>query len=321
VICAELCAGAGGAALGLEAAGFTHGALVEADADAVQSLKLNRPGWPVVRGDIRDGHLTGSFDLLSAGLPCTPHSRGGKQLGTDDERHLWSAATAIISEARPRAVMLETADAVLGPKFAGERASTIGRLEALGYTVFWHPVDCLMFGISQHRRRAILVAFLEPGAARAFRWPDWVPQAPPTVGELLYPRMSADGWRGAEAWRDRANDWAPAIVGGSEKHGGPDLGPSRTKEAWRRLGVNPLGLANDVPDADGRYERSSEGKFAYVGADGPMLTVGMAALLQGFPPDWGFSGGKTSRYRQVGNAFPPPAAKAIGEAIRTALTT
>jgi DNA (cytosine-5)-methyltransferase 1 len=52
-----------------------------------------------------------------------------------------------------------------------------------------------------------------------------------------------------------------------------------------------------------------------------MLTIGMGAHLQGFPAGWGFSGGKTSRWRQVGNAFPPPAAKAVGIAIRTALTT
>ena len=47
----------------------------------------------------------------------------------------------------------------------------------------------------------------------------------------------------------------------------------------------------------------------------PRLTVGMAALIQGFPPDWVFSGSKTHAYRQVGNAFPPPVAKAVGEEI------
>jgi DNA (cytosine-5)-methyltransferase 1 len=49
------------------------------------------------------------------------------------------------------------------------------------------------------------------------------------------------------------------------------------------------------------------------------LTVAQMALLQGFPADWSFAGGKTSAYRQVGNAFPPPVAEAVGRAVSTAL--
>jgi site-specific DNA-cytosine methylase len=47
----------------------------------------------------------------------------------------------------------------------------------------------------------------------------------------------------------------------------------------------------------------------------PKLTVKMASLIQGFPPEWVFVEKKTPAYRQVGNAFPPPVAKAIGTAI------
>ena len=47
----------------------------------------------------------------------------------------------------------------------------------------------------------------------------------------------------------------------------------------------------------------------------------MVARLQGWQDDWGwrFSGRKTARYRQIGNAFPPPVAQALGSAIRSAL--
>jgi DNA (cytosine-5)-methyltransferase 1 len=51
----------------------------------------------------------------------------------------------------------------------------------------------------------------------------------------------------------------------------------------------------------------------------PKLTTGQAALLQGFPPEWLFSGTKTARWRQVGNAFPPPVAEAVGRSIASAL--
>jgi DNA (cytosine-5)-methyltransferase 1 len=45
----------------------------------------------------------------------------------------------------------------------------------------------------------------------------------------------------------------------------------------------------------------------------------MAAAVQGFPPDWRFYGRKTASYRQIGNAFPPPVARAVGTRIRMAI--
>jgi len=45
----------------------------------------------------------------------------------------------------------------------------------------------------------------------------------------------------------------------------------------------------------------------------------MAAAVQGFPASWRFSGRKTAQYRQIGNAFPPPVARAVGESIRSAI--
>jgi DNA (cytosine-5)-methyltransferase 1 len=96
-------------------------------------------------------------------------------------------------------------------------------------------------------------------------------------------------------------------VGGSKKHGGPDLGPTRAREAWKVLGVNGLGVADDPPGPD------------YPLHQPPKLTTRMVARIQGFPDSWKFSGRKTAAYRQVGNAFPPPVAQALGEAIRHAL--
>jgi len=319
MIAAELCAGGGGTALGLEQAGFTHGALVEIDADACATLRLNRPGWPVHHGDITTGSLTGSFGLVSAGLPCTPHSRGGRQLGADDERHLWDAALRIIGEARPRAVMLETADAILSAKFDGERAGTLGRLAALGYAgLRWQVIDASEHGVPQRRRRAVLVAFLDQRAAAAFRWPEPSGRPPPAVGDVLYPLMAARGWPGADAWRAGAQGVAPVLTGGSRKHGGPDLGASQGKAAWRRLGIDPMGIADEAPGPDGKFRRGA-GKIFDAAESGPMLTIEMAALIQGFPPGWLFCSGKTADYRQVGNALPPPAARAAGAAIMATL--
>ena len=116
-----------------------------------------------------------------------------------------------------------------------------------------------------------------------------------------------NGWRAAEDWAEKAGDIAPTVVGGSKKHGGPDLGPTRSRKAWAELGVDGLGIANEAPAPD------------FVGM--PKLTVRMVARIQGFPDDWGFWGGKTARYRQVGNAFPPPVARAVALRIEAAIVS
>lgn len=319
--CLELCAGGGGTALGLEAAGFTHRLLVDNDPDCCATLRTNRPGWQVWLGDIGGlpfSKLAGRADLLSAGLPCTPHSRGGRQLGEGDERYLWHHACRITGEVLPPAVMLETAGAILSPRFDADRAVTLGHLRALGYQAQWDAVDASQHGVPQRRVRAVLVAFREPGAAAAFVWPSPSTKPPPTVGGTLLPLMAARGWPGAGAWAAGARGLAPTVTGGSKRHGGADLGASQGKAAWRRLGGDPMGLADEAPGPDGKYQRG-KGLVFDAGGHGPMLTVPMAALIQGFPVDWAFTGRKTAAYRQVGNAFPPPVARVLGEAIRAAL--
>jgi DNA (cytosine-5)-methyltransferase 1 len=124
---------------------------------------------------------------------------------------------------------------------------------------------------------------------------------------VLHDLMSERGWPGADAWRDRARGIAPTIVGGSKKHGGPDLGPTRAREAWKALSVNGLGIADEPPGPD------------FPPYQLPKLTTRMVARVQGFDDTWEFSGRKTAAYRQVGNAFPPPVARALGRAIRAAL--
>ena len=76
MISVEMCAGAGGQALGLEKAGFEHSALVELDPAACATLRLNRPTWNVVEQDLRtfDGRPFAGVDLVSGGVPCPPFS-------------------------------------------------------------------------------------------------------------------------------------------------------------------------------------------------------------------------------------------------------
>jgi len=298
----EICAGAGGQALGLEQAGFDHVALVEIDADACSTLRLNRPRWKVVETDLKkfDGSSLRGVDLLAGGVPCPPFSKAGKQLGESDERNLFPAAIRLVDECRPTAIMLENVPGLLDPSFCEYRDLIEVSLRKMGYTPFWTTLNACKYGVSQLRPRVVLAA-IRRELAHTFCWPMPSEGNPPTVGELLYPLMASAGWHLVDEWRERANNIAPTIVGGSKKHGGPDLGPTRAKKSWASLGVDGHGVASEPPRPE----------FAGL----PRLTVPMVARLQGFPEDWQFCGRKTSTYRQVGNAFPPPVALAVGRSI------
>jgi DNA (cytosine-5)-methyltransferase 1 len=301
----ELCAGAGGQALGIERAGFSHVGLVEIDRHACATLKENRPQWSVICGDIGSIKTQDykGVELLAGGLPCPPFSIAGKQLGRNDERDLFPVALRLADEIRPRAIMIENVRGILDPIFQSYREEWKASLRKLGYLSDWRLLNASDFGVPQLRPRVVFVA-LRSQDADGFEWPSAAAKSCATVGETLRDLMATRGWEQADSWAARANQIAPTIVGGSKKHGGPDLGPTRAKRAWAALGVDGHGIADHAPPP------------MFFGM--PRLTVRMVARLQGFPDTWKFVGGKTNSYRQVGNAFPPPVATAVAERIAAA---
>jgi DNA (cytosine-5)-methyltransferase 1 len=369
----EICAGAGGQAIGLHQAGFGHLALVEIDKYAVETLRLNIEdhevwAWEREHCDVLSADVTkfepqqdlhkgadllaqNGLDLLAGGVPCPPFSHAGKQLGKLDERDLFPRMLQLVEKLKPRAVMIENVRGIMDPKFSDYRDWIRARLEGgtyraddgqtvrdegLGYTVCrWDVLEASDFGVPQLRPRAILVAFRDDVIEDLkYEWPAPTHEDPVSVAVSLEPSMrerygryfnGVHGERarkGFDRWLKKARERdaelkgkgggiAPTLVGGSKKHGGADLGPSRAKAAWKQLGISGMGVANDI---DACEKKASEERDLF-GADGPMLTVRQAAVIQGFPPEWDFSGGKTAQYRQVGNAFPPPVARAVGKSI------
>ncbi|MEU7136652.1 DNA (cytosine-5-)-methyltransferase [Streptomyces sp. NPDC046261] len=336
----EICAGAGGQALGLHAAGFRHLALLEIDKHACATLRFNvanHPDWSgceVVEGDLKEVHPfkhpqlekfglePGDLDLLAGGVPCPPFSVAGKQLGEDDERDLFPSMLELVSQLRPKAVMIENVRGILDAKFEDYRHRIVAEIESFGYGFCgWRLVEARSYGVPQLRPRAILVMVDRKYLKGAqFQWPvgdETVLTVAEALKETMWERCEAHGPEGRavfDKWlaaATRHGGEAPTLVGGSKKHGGADLGPSRAKKAWRELGVDPMGVANDPEDCAPQRDLFR--------SDGPMLTVEQAAIIQGFPRHWNFQGRKTARYRQVGNAFPPPVAEALGRAIAAVL--
>lgn len=340
----EICAGAGGQAVGLHNAGFRHLALVEIDTHAAATLKLNvaeRKLWgeeeakecQILSMDVKDFEPPpdGDLALLAGGVPCPPFSVAGRQLGKDDERDLFPEMLRLINHLKPRAVMIENVAGLVKPfhKFASYREEIKKGIRSEGYVVCgWRLLEAADYGVPQLRPRAILVA-IRNDCYRGFEWPKPSGELV-TVAEALKSTMerrfdSAGRHEGYVKWWKKATDAgavAPTLVGGSKKHGGADLGPTRAKRAWAVLGVNGMGVANDEIDVNverdlGNLDLKIEDPD--IKRLGPMLTVEQAAIIQGFPQNWRFSGRKTAQYRQVGNAFPPPVAEAVGRAIKEAL--
>ncbi|WP_416982737.1 DNA cytosine methyltransferase [Streptomyces sp. T028] len=328
----EICAGAGGQSFGLHKAGFTHLLAVELDKHAAHTLDQNLrrvlkkdgvdvPDELVRVGDVADpkvwdpeAYKDREIALLAGGVPCPPFSIAGKQLGSSDERDLFAWAIELCGRIRPKALLLENVRGLSANRFSGYRQAVLDKLHELGYIADWQLLHASHFGVPQLRPRFVLVALL-PEYFEYFQWPEGNPDDAPTVGEALADLMGANGWgdENVEAWVKKANKIAPTIVGGSKKHGGADLGPTRAKRAWAELGVDAMGVNYEAPDKN--FEPVN-------GATGPKLTTQMVARIQGWRGEfahWDFLGLKTSVYRQIGNAFPPPVAKALGVSIKNAL--
>jgi DNA (cytosine-5)-methyltransferase 1 len=303
----EICAGAGGQAVGLEQSGFRHRAAIEIEKDACDTLSKNLDSQKVLCEDLKvfDAKEFNGVDLLAGGVPCPPFSMASKQLGREDERDLFPDALRIARQTTPKAILLENVRGLSSPKFKEYREWILKYLGSLGYRCDWRLLNASDFGVPQLRPRFILVALKDEYAAY-FNWPT-PHERKTTVGQALVDLMAAEGWSGALNWAENANDIAPTLVGGSKKHGGADLGPTRAKQQWLKLGVDGRGIANSPPTNSDPMEHI------------PRLTLRMAARIQGFPDFWKFSGSKTSVYRQIGNAFPPPVASAIGTQLIKAL--
>nr|BFE76832.1 hypothetical protein GCM10020092_101330 [Actinoplanes digitatis] len=191
--------------------------------------------------------MPGKAALLAGGVPCPPFSVAGKQLGSADERDLFAWAVEAASRMQPEAVLLENVRGLNDARFAGYRQAVVDRFADLGYTAFWELLEARDFGVPQLRPRMILVA-LRPEYVEYFAWPE-KSAVTRTVSGVLSNLMAANHWREdyLEKWIKAADRIAPTIVGGSKKHGGADLGPTRAKRAWAELWTDGHGLANSAP--------------------------------------------------------------------------
>jgi len=321
-----LFAGAGGADIGLQAAGCQHVACVEGDRTAVATLIA--AGFPGVRAwigtpppgsDVPAWNWDGSpVDLLWASPPCQPYSQAGKQLGADDPRDGWPATLATIREVRPRWVIIENVGGAPVESWAADLGPSMFR-SGLYPHVSTRLLDAADWGLPSHRRREFLVAGPAP-----YRWPEPThcgPDAPvaarmrllPWVGfgEALgiSPESSLLPGNGGHLPAPRcASEPAHTVTGSCPQYLSlPSAGVCTTEVKGTRASAASNFTFNGGPD------RASDSLFLATGRR--RLTWQECATLVGFPDDYPFQGTIEARYRQVGNAVAPIMAEALARSI------
>ena len=152
----DLFSGIGGLSLGLEAAGMKTVLFCERDSFCRAVLKKHWPEVPC-HDDVTtfDGaKYEGSVDLVCGGYPCQPFSVAGKQLGHEDERHLWPEMLRIIQGCRPRWVVAENVAGHISLGFDEVATS----LEAEGFTVWPFVIPACAVDAWHRRDRLWIIA-------------------------------------------------------------------------------------------------------------------------------------------------------------------
>jgi DNA (cytosine-5)-methyltransferase 1 len=377
----ELFTGAGGLALGLERAGFRHVALIERDAHACHTLRANSgisvDAWPVFEMPVEEFDFkpyVGRVDLLAGGPPCQPFSIGGKHKGDEDTRNMFPQVVRAIRELAPPAILIENVRGLLRENFKPyfeyiilqlqyptlqlmpkeswtEHKARLqdmrdsGKYVDLAYDVYYKLINCVDYGVPQHRYRVFIVGFRHDYMIR-WQWP----RENHSKQALLYAQ-----WVDGTYWREHGLIERPSI-------------PEKIRpyiNRLERLLISPSGLRwrtvrdalqgleiprDDLPHPHIMNHVGIPGARSYKGHTGSNIdepaktlkagdhgvpggentlcledetvryfTVRESARLQTFPDTYVFGSSRTESMRQIGNAVPVVMGGILAASIRSAL--
>ncbi|MBQ0020658.1 MAG: DNA (cytosine-5-)-methyltransferase [Bacteroidales bacterium] len=323
----ELFAGGGGLALGMSLAGFHHVMLNEFDTSACKTLKMNRPDWNVVEGDVRHIDFTplrGKVDFISGGFPCQAFSYAGKQAGFNDTRGtLFFELARAVKEIQPLVFMGENVKG-LSSHDDGRTIETIrNTIAELGYTLVEPRIlKAIMYQVPQKRERLILIAIRNDVADGVhFTWPSPYERVM-TLRDAFYKSCiydtdvpASDGVKYPEKkrevlslvpqggdWRDLPEEVAKKYMGGSWLLGGGKTGMAR------RLSLDEPSLTLTCSPCQKQTERCHP-------LETRPLSIREYARIQTFPDYWKFQGNMSAQYKQIGNAVPVNLAWAVGRSL------
>jgi DNA (cytosine-5)-methyltransferase 1 len=318
----ELFAGAGGLALGLHEAGFETVGLVELDKHASNTLKLNKPDWPVFNVNIIDFNhnlrdyisVEETVDLVSGGFPCQPFSYAGAGLGLADTRGtLFFEFAEIIKKLNPKVFLAENVKG-LSTHDNGRTLKIILKVfDEIGYNVNCKILNANDYDVAQKRERLVMVG-IRKDLPNIYKYP--LPSKKKLVlRDVLQDVPISEGARYPEhkrkilelvppggCWRDLPDELAREYMAGSYHLGGGKTGMAR------RISWDEASLTLTCSPAQKQTERCHPDETR-------PFTVREYARIQTFPDSWIFQGGLSNQYKQIGNAVPVNLAKKIGLSI------
>ncbi len=322
----ELFAGAGGLALGLEKANFSHLFLNEKDSNCCTTLSSNRPSWKVIHEDIHKINFSpyiNQVHLVTGGFPCQAFSHSGKRLGFEDTRGtLFFEFARCIKETQPIGFLGENVKGLLTHDKGNTLKIIIQVLEEMGYHVFSPQVlNANNYEVAQKRER--LFIFGVKKEYKDFFCFDTIPKKEainlkdifysgqyyledvsnisqlgskyPKSKEILYKKIPQGG-----NWKNLSIEEQKLYLGRMFDSEGGKTG------ILKRLSMNEPSVTILTQPTQKQTER------CHPLYDRP-LTIRESARVQSFPDDWIFSGSISSQYRQIGNAVPPNLAFHIGK--------
>ncbi len=321
----ELFAGGGGLAVGLEKAGLKCVALNEIDKHACETLRINRPHWNILEGDIKHFDFSNFYnevDVVTGGFPCQAFSYAGKRLGLEDARGtLFYEFARVVKEVNPPICIGENVKGLLSHDNGNTLLGMISILDEIGYNVA--PINVLKainYKVPQKRERLVLVG-IRKDISLKYEYPK--------PYKKIY--NLSDALKAGEIY----NCNVPASPGAKypeSKRSVLDLVPPRGY--WRDL---PLEIQKNFMGASFYLGGGKTGMARRIGWDEPCLTLTCSpaqkqterchpdetrpftireyARIQTFPDDWQFSGAIGQQYKQIGNAVPVNLSKEIGYSI------
>ena len=334
--CVDSFSGAGGLSIGLVQAGFKMLYAFDYNKEAVESYNAFFKGNLCEVKDARE--ITGDFikskinagelDLFAGGPPCQGFSRQRKGAfsGGDKRNELVIEYARIVSELRPKVFMLENVDMLglaRGARFFGQAQNRLSE-----YCLYPHFYNSADFGVPQTR-----VRFITVGIRKDLNVPFSIPSPTvtewTTVGSVLegIPEPPADysehpdypNHQNARVTKENIFRFSFVPQGGGWKdipfehrlpcHQRVDSSKGGWPDCFGRLEWN-----GQAPTITGGFDSFTRGRYGHPLHDRP-LTPREAARIQGFPDNFRFYGTRAEVRKQIGNAVPPPLAKAIGEAI------
>ncbi|WP_105570692.1 DNA cytosine methyltransferase [Cronobacter sakazakii] len=333
--CIEGFCGAGGMSLGLKQAGFDIKLAFDINEDAVKTYNNNlgehcfQLDASAISGKflLEKAGIKSRLDLFSGGPPCQGFSkqRKGAHLLNDERNKLVLEYSRLVNELNPRAFLFENVE-IFGQKRGRDLIDEI-KEKLFKYNIFTFFICSSDFGVAQKRGRFIMIGIDKsensgyPKLERTDREltiKDVIGNLPPPpedytehdeipnhikckITKLNEERFSHVPPGGG--WKDIPHDLRLKC------HQNVDTNSGGWPDVYGRLEWD-----KQCPTITAGFDSFTRGRYGHP-SQNRAITLREGAMLQGFPIDYRFYGKRDAIRLQIGNAVPPPVAKAAGTAI------